>query len=112
MAQVTLRINGYAYIARLPGRRGRRICRRWPPRWTGGSTASRPRRGRAARPACWSSRRCCWPTRSTSMRQKLARGRTGGQPAKGAAAPDSRLGRRLGKLAKRAEDIAAALEHP
>jgi cell division protein ZapA len=33
--------------------------------------------------------------------------------AKGATpAPDGKLGRRLGKLAKRAEDIAADLEHP
>jgi hypothetical protein len=29
-----------------------------------------------------------------------------------AAKPDSKLGRRLGRLAKRAEDIAAGLEHP
>ena len=31
-----------------------------------------------------------------------------GEPAK----PDGKLGRRLGRLAKRAEDIAAGLEHP
>jgi cell division protein ZapA len=49
------------------------------------------------------------------LRQKLA---AGGQdsaqdPAGGSApAADGRLGRRLGKLAKRAEDIAAGLEHP
>ncbi len=46
------------------------------------------------------------------MGQKLAAGAPADQPAKGAAAPDSKLGRRLGKLANRAEDIAAGLEHP
>jgi cell division protein ZapA len=49
------------------------------------------------------------------LRQKLAAG--GQDPAQdsaGGSAPavESRLGRRLGKLAKRAEDIAAGLEHP
>lgn len=33
-------------------------------------------------------------------------------PAAEAAKPDSKLGRRLGRLAKRAEEIAAGLEHP
>lgn len=33
------------------------------------------------------------------------------EPAE-AAKPDGKLGRRLGRLAKRAEDIAAGLEHP
>jgi cell division protein ZapA len=42
------------------------------------------------------------------MRQKLA----GAGPGATAPAADGRLGRRLGKLAKRAEDIAAGLEHP
>jgi cell division protein ZapA len=45
------------------------------------------------------------------LRQKLA---AGGQESAAGSAPaaDGRLGRRLGKLAKRAEDIAAGLEHP
>jgi cell division protein ZapA len=48
------------------------------------------------------------------MRQKLA----AAEPVAANSAPvpapvtDARLGRRLGKLAKRAEDIAAGLEHP
>jgi cell division protein ZapA len=52
------------------------------------------------------------------LRQKLAAGGAVGlgsahDPASGSApAADARLGRRLGKLAKRAEDIAADLEHP
>jgi cell division protein ZapA len=37
---------------------------------------------------------------------------TGMPGAKPAPAADSKLSRRLGKLAKRAEDIAAGLEHP
>jgi cell division protein ZapA len=45
------------------------------------------------------------------MRQKLAAAGSG-KPAGTDSRPDSRLGRRLGKLAKRAEDIAAGLEHP
>ena len=45
------------------------------------------------------------------LRQKLA---AGGQDSAAGSVPaaESRLGRRLGKLAKRAEDIAAGLEHP
>ncbi|HLB96933.1 MAG TPA: cell division protein ZapA [Acetobacteraceae bacterium] len=52
------------------------------------------------------------------LRQKLAPAGPGGEgsapdSASGSApAAESRLGRRLGKLAKRAEDIAAGLEHP
>jgi cell division protein ZapA len=42
------------------------------------------------------------------MRQKLDQAGSG----KPDAAPDGKLGRRLGKLAKRAEDIADDLEHP
>jgi cell division protein ZapA len=49
------------------------------------------------------------------MRQRLADAGSG-NAAGGNAAPapvaDNKLGRRLGKLAKRAEDIAAGLEHP
>jgi cell division protein ZapA len=47
------------------------------------------------------------------LQQKVAAG-PGGQDAAAGSAPaaDGRLGRRLGKLAKRAEDIAAGLEHP
>jgi cell division protein ZapA len=49
------------------------------------------------------------------MRQKLDAGSD--SPAQGgtqgsASAADPKLGRRLGKLAKRAEDIAEGLEHP
>jgi|SRR5580700_5346721 cell division protein ZapA len=46
------------------------------------------------------------------MRQKLdaAAADPGGKDA--APAADAKLGRRLGKLAKRAEDIAEGLEHP
>jgi cell division protein ZapA len=52
------------------------------------------------------------------LRRKLAAAGSGEKdpaqdPATGSApAADARLGRRLGKLAKRAEDIAAGLEHP
>jgi cell division protein ZapA len=51
------------------------------------------------------------------MRQRLAdagSGNAAGGEAESGKAPavDTRLGRRLGKLAKRAEDIAAGLEHP
>lgn len=49
------------------------------------------------------------------MRQKLAAAEAGAaNPAPAVAAPvtDAKLTRRLGKLAKRAEDIAAGLEHP
>jgi hypothetical protein len=42
------------------------------------------------------------------MRQKLEAAGAGKQDA----APEGKLGRRLGKLAKRAEDIAEGLEHP
>jgi cell division protein ZapA len=48
-------------------------------------------------------------------RQKLAEAGSGATAEPGAkppAATNSGLGRRLGKLAKRAEDIAAGLEHP
>ena len=43
--------------------------------------------------------------------RKLAAESAPGKPGPAPAA-DARLGRRLGKLAKRAEDIAAGLEHP
>jgi cell division protein ZapA len=48
------------------------------------------------------------------LRQKVAAGGSGVPDSAAGSAPaaDSRLGRRLGKLAKRAEDIAAGLEHP
>jgi len=51
------------------------------------------------------------------LRQKLAAGPGAQESAPDSAtgsapAADARLGRRLGKLAKRAEDIAAGLEHP
>ncbi len=49
------------------------------------------------------------------LRQKLAAGPRAEDSAQDSAtgsASDGRLGRRLGKLAKRAEDIAAGLEHP
>jgi hypothetical protein len=44
------------------------------------------------------------------MRQRLEEAGSG-MPAPAPVA-DNKLGRRLGKLAKRAEDIAAGLEHP
>ena len=47
------------------------------------------------------------------LRQKVETAVAGGQGAAAtSASTDGKLGRRLGKLAKRAEDIAEGLEHP
>jgi cell division protein ZapA len=49
------------------------------------------------------------------MRQRVAEAeadKAGSDSVASPPASDTRLGRRLGKLAKRAEDIAAELEHP
>jgi cell division protein ZapA len=47
---------------------------------------------------------------SKSLKESQASG--GGAPAPAPPAPDPKLNRRLGKLAKRAEDIAAELDQP
>jgi cell division protein ZapA len=47
---------------------------------------------------------------SKSLKEAQASG--GGAPAPAPPAPDPKLNRRLGKLAKRAEDIAAELDQP
>jgi cell division protein ZapA len=46
------------------------------------------------------------------LQQKLDAGGPARAATSATPAPDARLGRRLGNLAKRAEDIAAKLEHP
>ena len=46
------------------------------------------------------------------MRKKLDAAGSGPTDKPAAPPPDGKLARRLGKLAKRAEDIAAGLEHP
>jgi cell division protein ZapA len=117
MAQVTLRINGYAYtlgcqdgeeahLHAMAAEVDRRID---------GVKASAGPSGEARMLVIAA---LLMADDIYELRQKVAATGPGAQDsaqdsATGSApAADGRLGRRLGKLAKRAEDIAAGLEHP
>jgi cell division protein ZapA len=106
MAQVTLRINGYAYtIGCRDGEEehlaamGREVDQRID------SVKSSAGQSGEARMLVMAS--LLMADELHEMRQKLQSGQSG-VPANG----DSRLGRRLARMAKRAEDIAAGLEAP
>ncbi len=106
MAQVTLRINGYAYTLG---------CQDGEEAHLHAMAAEVDRRIEDVKASAGPSGEArmlviaalLMADELDELRQKLAAGSPGT-----ASAPDGRLGRRLGKLAKRAEDIAAGLEHP
>lgn len=106
MAQVTVRINGYAYtlgcqdgeeahLLSMAGEVERRIDNI---KTTAGPSGE-------ARMLVMAALLMADDLYETNRALRAAQS---GQPA----AADPKLGRRLGKLAKRAEDIAAELEHP
>ncbi len=110
MAQVTLRINGYAYTLG---------CQDGEEAHLQAMAAEVDRRIEGVKASAGPSGEARMLVIAAllmaddlyELRQKLAAAGSGTQPpAQGSA--DGRLGRRLGKLAKRAEDIAAGLEHP
>jgi cell division protein ZapA len=110
MAQVTLRINGYAYTLG---------CQDGEEAHLQAMAAEVERRIEGVKASAGPSGEArmlviaalLMADELDELRQKLAAGAGAGGPGTAPAA-DTRLGRRLGKLAKRAEDIAAGLEHP
>jgi cell division protein ZapA len=112
MAQVTVRINGYAYtvgcqdgeedhLQAMAGEVDRRIE----------SVKAVAGQSGEARMLVMASLLMADDLFETDRALKSAQaGQVTGQPA--ASAQDPKLGRRLGKLAKRAEEIALDLEHP
>jgi len=119
MAQVTLRINGYAYTLG---------CQDGEEAHLQAMAAEVDRRIEGVKASAGPSGEARMLVIAAllmaddvyELRQKLAaagsapgeQGSAQGSAQGPAPAPDTRLGRRLGKLAKRAEDIAAGLEHP
>ena len=107
MAQVTLRINGYAYTLG---------CQDGEEAHLQAMAAEVDRRIEGVKASAGPSGEARMLVIAAllmaddlyELRQKLA----AAGPGAAVPAPDARLGRRLGKLAKRAEDIAATLEHP
>ena len=114
MAQVTLRINGYAYtlgcqdgeeaqLQAMAAEVDRRIE----------SVKSSAGPSGEARMLVIAALLMADELHETAQALAAAEAKVAPGDSKGsAAAPDPKLGRRLGKLAKRAEDIAAGLEHP
>ena len=111
MAQVTLRINGYAYTLG---------CQDGEELHLQAMAAEVDRRIDSVKASAGPSGEArmlviaalLMADEVYEMRKKLDAAGPGPAPKGAASAPDSKLGRRLGKLAKRAEDIAADLEHP
>src|SRR5271165_3793288 len=112
MAQVTLRINGYAYTLG---------CQDGEEAHLQAMAAELDRRIESVKASAGPSGEARMLVIAAllmaddvhELRQKVAAGPGAPDTAAGSApAVDGRLGRRLGKLAKRAEDIAAGLEHP
>jgi cell division protein ZapA len=111
MAQVTLRINGYAYtfgckdgeeqhLEAMGAEVNRRI--------DGVRTAAGPSgEARMLVMAALLMADDLFDTRSRLEQAEAAPRQDGGEPK-----PDVELGRRLNQMAKRAEEIAEALEHP
>jgi cell division protein ZapA len=108
MAQVTLRINGYAYTLG---------CQDGEEAHLQAMAAEVDRRIEGVRATAGPSGEARMLVIAAllmaddlyEMRKKLETSETAGARK---AAPDAKLGRRLGRLAKRAEEIAAGLEHP
>ena|ERR1019366_6033648 len=116
MAQVTLRINGYSYTLG---------CQDGEEAHLQAMAVEVDRRIDSVKASAGPSGECRMLVIAALLMadelfeagQKLAAAESAaGTPAAGAKGPvpaaDPRLGRRLGKLAKRAEDIADGLEHP
>ncbi len=113
MAQVTLRINGYAYTLG---------CQDGEEAHLQAMAAEVDRRIEGVKASAGPSGEARMLVIAAllmaddlyEVHQKLAATGSGAgkQDAATSAPADGRLGRRLGKLAKRAEDIAADLEHP
>ena len=111
MAQVTLRINGFAYtIGCRDGEEqhltamGREVDQRIE------SVKSSAGQSGEARMLVMAG--LLMADELHEMRQKLQAAQSGAAASGASANGDSRLGRRLSRMAKRAEDIAAGLEAP
>ncbi len=101
MAQVTLRINGYSYILGCPDGQEAHLL---------AMAAEVDQRIEAVKASAGQSGEArmlvmAALTLADDLYEQKQAGGGGGKP-------DPRLGRRLGRLAKRAEDIAAGLETP
>jgi cell division protein ZapA len=111
MAQVTLRINGYAYTVGCQDGEEQHL------QLMAGEVERRIEGIKSAIGQSGESRMLVMAALMMAddlyeAEKKLQAGGSGeAAPAK-PAKPDPRLGRKLGKLAKQAEDIAARLEHP
>jgi len=111
MAQVTLRINGYAYTLG---------CQDGEEAHLQAMAAELDRRIETVKASAGPSGEARMLVIAAllmaddvyELRQKLEAAETGQGTQRALPAADSKLGRRLGRLAKRAEDIAAGLEHP
>ncbi|HEY7580585.1 MAG TPA: cell division protein ZapA [Acetobacteraceae bacterium] len=109
MAQVTVRINGYAYTVGCQDGEEEHL------EAMAGEVERRIESIKSAAGPTNESRMLAMASLLLAddlyeMRKSLKTAQAG-RPVV-AALPDAKLGRRLGKLAKRAEEIAAGLEHP
>jgi cell division protein ZapA len=108
MAQVTVRINGYAYTL---------ACRDGEEQHLLAMAEEVDQRIEGIRHAAGQSGEARMLVMAAlvladDLYEARKRGEATTPPASAAPAPDPRLGRRLNQIAKRAEDIAADLEHP
>jgi cell division protein ZapA len=111
MAQVTLRINGYSYILGCTDGEEDHL------QAMAEQVDSRIENIKAAAGPSGESRMLVMAALMMAddifeLEKKLAAAATAEPPVGKPAKADPKLGRKLGKLAKRAEDIAAGLEHP
>jgi cell division protein ZapA len=111
MAQVTVRINGYAYTVGCQDGEEQHLLA------MAGEVERRIESIKASAGPSGEARMLVMASLLMAddlheMGQKLKAAQAGQHAGQPAAAVDAKLGRRLGKLAKRAEDIAVGMEHP